>query len=261
MDLLIVSDSADRLAIETVELAQEQGRTAAILDVLEAAQLFSIGIDGNQVVVTPEIPLFLRLPAPSMLRKSFDAEFQLSEGLATLWAAAALTHAPVINRPRIDTLSGYVSSSAVLTELRAGITTRALEIFSSEALPPPVPSVQSWYLQDVVTHCTTPWPKLPEGQGPYRARYADIEPAYEAVVVLESQSWRCTMAPLEHLALEEKSVHVIHKLGLSFGAVIWSIPYDLSHGVLVYVDPFPPMNVVKFVWLGLGPALLEAFFV
>lgn len=260
MELLVVADPADRLASEVVQIAREHGHTAFIFNVCEAARLFSIHIDSGQASIEPDLPLFLRMPSQPVLRTSFDASFQYGECLATLWAAAALSKSPVINRAGVNGLLGRASYSSALTELRAGVTGGATEVFSRDVPSPPEPGKQQWYIQDTITYRTTAWPTIPEGTGPYRARWADPDPAYEVVVVLGHQAWRCTIVPLDHLELQQKSIFVIQKLGLNFGAVTWSISPDLKCATLVRVNPFPSMGEVQFVWLGLGPALMKEFF-
>ncbi|AFY31477.1 hypothetical protein [Calothrix sp. PCC 7507] len=261
MDLVIVGDRSDFLAIAVVNLAKEQGFVAEILDVCAAAQLFTVSIDSGCAIVTPDIPLLLRMPAPSTIREDFDASFQYGECLATLWAAAALMKSTVINRPTPFSAWGRASNSTVLTEVRAGLSPEGMEVFS---LHPPAPAQQlvnqQWYLQDMTTFTDTPWPEIPGGEGPYRAYYSDSEPAYEMVVVLGEQAWRSTTAPLEHLQLESRSISVMKPLDITFGVVIWSISPDLDHAVLFRVNPFPSLQQVQFVWHSLAPALIQAFF-
>lgn len=261
MDLIIVGDRADRFSIEVVEIAKQTGYVAAILDVFEAGQLFSVSIDSGCAVVTPDLPMLLRMSSPSAMRTDFDTSFQYGECLATLWAAAALSKSTVLNRPTPSSFWGRSSNSSVLTKLRAGLSEEEIEVFSLHPTAPPTELAnQQWYVQDLTTYTTTAWPNIPEGEGPYRAYYSDPDPAYEMVVVLGDQAWRCTTALLEHLELEQKSISIIKKLELTFGVVIWSISPDFENAALFRVNPFPSMQQVQFVWPALAPALLEALF-
>ena len=261
LELVVVAHPSDQLAKELVDLAREQKRSAMVLDVFAAAQLFSISIDSAQAMIEPDLPLFLRVPAPPMLRTSFDEEFLFNESLATLWSVAALCKSPVINRPTSDSFGGRVSHSAALTELRAGINTTSLEIFSSSVAPAPVIDVvRQWYVQNIMTQQTTAWPALPEGHGPYCARWSDPEPVYEVVVVLGIKAWRCTSVELGYLELNEQSIALVQRLGLIFATVTWVIAHDLSSATAVNIEPFPLMEQVKYVWPELGPALLEELF-
>jgi hypothetical protein len=134
-----------------------------------------------------------------------------------------------------------------------------VEVFSRQAPPPPTALVdRQWYLQDTSTYQTAAWPEIPEGEGPYRARCVDPDLAYEIVVVLEEQAWRCTAVSLEDLELEAQSISIAKKLDLTFGAVTWGISPDMQTATLARVDAFPSMEQVQFVWPALAPALLEA---
>ncbi|QSJ14639.1 hypothetical protein JYQ62_22350 [Nostoc sp. UHCC 0702] len=261
MDLIIVGDRGDRFAIEVVNLAKQKGFVAEILDVCEAAQLFTVSIDSGCAIVTPDIPLVLRMSAPSAIRQDFDTSFQYGECLATLWAAAALMKSTVINRPTPFSAWGRAANSSVLTQVRAGLTPEGTEIFSLHPPTPPQELVnQQWNVQDLTTFIDTPWPEIPEGEGPYRAYYSDFDPAYEMVVVLGEQAWRCTTASLEHLQLENQSIAMIKQLEMTFGVVIWSISPNLNNSTLFRVNPFPSMQQVQFVWHSLAPALIDILF-
>ncbi|MFC7646024.1 hypothetical protein ACFQX6_39570 [Streptosporangium lutulentum] len=120
IEFVIVADPADKVAAELVAYVQERGRAAAVLDMFEAAQLFTLSVANGRATVEPALPMLLRLPAPPAPRTSVDAEFQFNECLAQLWAVATLSPAPVINRPSARSLGGQASHSAALTAMRAG---------------------------------------------------------------------------------------------------------------------------------------------
>jgi hypothetical protein len=259
MNLIVVGQPTDDLAVEVVRLAGVRGYAAALLDAYEAAHLFSIYVEAGRAVVEPDIPLLLRLPSSPVVRTSFDAEFQSGECLATIWTAAVLCRAPVINRPSGSGFVGLLSFSNALTEMRAGTDSGAFEVFAREMLPPPSDRQdQQWVVQDTGTYRTAIWPAAPEGYGPYRHRYTDADPAYEVVVVLGNRAWRCTTISPKDLLLEEKSITLMGRLHLTFGAIVWSISRDLTAARLVRIDPYPSMDLLQFVWSELGSALLEA---
>ncbi|HIK03256.1 MAG TPA: hypothetical protein IGS40_00840 [Trichormus sp. M33_DOE_039] len=261
MDLIIVGDRSDRFCTEVLDLVQQAGYTADIFDVCDAARLFSIGMEDGQVFVTPDIPILLRIQSPSTIRTSFDDSFIYGECLSTLWAAATLNKSPVINRPTTHSIWGKTSYSSVLTAVRAGYQENDIEIFSSQILPPHTAKInQQWYVQDLVTYNTTAYPNIPEGEGPYRGRWADIDPGYEIVVVLEDKAWRSTTVPLEHLALEQQSISLMRNLDLTFATVTWSISENLETATIARIDSFPLMEQIQFVWPALAPALLEVLF-
>jgi hypothetical protein len=256
-DLLIVADPADEVAVELADYAAEQGRTAVILDIFDAAQLFTVTLRDGTASVEPDLPLFLRLPPPPTPRVSFDAEFQYNECAAQLWAVAALTSAPVVNRPVSFPSAGLTSPSAALTERRAGEGGGGIEILTSRYPVPGPPQGDRLWVEDAGTLRTAPWPERPTGTGPYRARWSDADPVFEIVVVLGEHAWRCTTVDIDHLDLEDRSVAVAAALELTLAAVVWRITPDAAEARLVNVEPFPGLEQLRMVWLGLGPRLLE----
>ncbi|WP_215454320.1 hypothetical protein [Streptomyces sp. ATCC 21386] len=261
--LVLVADPEDAVAAEVRDFVVESGHEAVVLDVFDAAQMFTVTVDGGDAVVEPTLPMMLRLPSPPLRRISFDAEFHLSECLAHLWAVTALTTAPVINRPSPGGLGTRVSASAVLTELRAGLTGGSCEVFSSRPPAPDRPAEgegTQWWVQDLATWRTHPWPEVSDGSGPYRARWSDPDPLFETVVVLGDRAWPCSAVELDALCLEKRSTDVAARLGLELAAVVWRIAPDLTRARPVMVEPFPDVEQLRMVWLGLGPQLLKVFF-
>ena len=250
VEFVIVADPADKVAAELAAYVREHGRMAAVLDVFEAAQLFTLSVNGGRATVEPVLPMILRLPAPPVLRTGVDAEFQFNECLAQLWAVAALSPAPVINRPSAHSLGGQVSYSAALTAMRAGAHDGSAEVFASTYPEPGRPEGDRWWVQDTGTLTTSPWPERPVGEGPYRGRWSDSDPAFEIVVVLEERAWRCTTADLEHLDLEGRSLAVSARLGLTLAAVTWRVTADAEDALLVNVEPYPGLEELRMVWLG-----------
>ncbi|MEU9145016.1 hypothetical protein [Streptomyces sp. NPDC048349] len=269
--LVVVADPEDPVATEVRDFVVESGHEATVLDVFDAAQMFTVTVDDTAApVVEPVLPMMLRLPAPPLLRISFDAEFQLNECLAHLWAVAALTSAPVINRPAPGGLGTSVSASAALTELRAGLPVGSVEVFSTRP-PEPEGAVDAagesgggegsqWWVQDLASWTTAPWPQRPPGSGPYRARWSDPDPLFESVVVLGDHAWPCSAVELDGLRLEERSTEIVAQLGLQLASVVWRISPDLDRARPVVVEPFPDVEQLRMVWLGLGPRLLKVLF-
>lgn len=268
-ELIVVADPQDEVAVEVTAFVTESGHRAELLDVFDAAQLFTVEVRDGTAAVTPELPMFLRPPEPPLRRTGFDAEFQLRECLAQLWAVAALTRAPVINRPAPGGPGSLVSYSAALTELRAGLAAGPAEILASRPPAPPVPppwEAARWWIQDRDAGRAMPWTASPDGAedtaglGPFRARWSDPDPVFEGVVVLAGRAWRCSGADLDELGLEERSVAIAGRLGLTLAALTWRVAPDLSGAALVGVEPFPALEQLRMVWLGFGPRLLEVLF-
>jgi hypothetical protein len=255
-DLLIVAAPDDPVAVETRSYLAEHGCRAVVLDPFDAAQLFTVGVRSGMVCVEPEVPLFLRLPALPSPRPSFDTEFHYNECMAQLWAVAALMRSPVINRPTVCSLGSRVSYSAALTEIRAAEPVGCVEVFSSGFPDPVGEDGEQWWVQDSGTMATAAWPQRPQGEGPFRARWSAGEPVFEVVVVLDGHGWRCTTAELGHLHLRERSIALAAELGLTLAALTWRIDAGGAVGHLVNVEPFPGLELLRMVWLGLGPQLL-----
>ncbi|EFC83440.1 hypothetical protein [Parafrankia sp. EUN1f] len=278
-DLLIVADPEDPVAAELTAYLAEHGRRAVTLDPFDAAQLFTVevrgrasgdgdrggeagdGVGGQAVVsVVPEVPIFLRVPELANAAGSFDARFQYQECVAQLWAAATLTNAPVVNRPTSRAFGGALSYSAALTERRAGEPAGSVEVFTARFPDPAVQVDECWWVRDTITGHSAVWPGRPSGDGPYRARWSVSDPAFEVVIVLGADAWRCTTAEIDHLELTARSVTLAGRLELTLAAVVWRVDADGERARLVEVDPFPGVELLRMAWLGLGPRLLAMFF-
>jgi hypothetical protein len=265
MDLLIIGSSDDIFCEAVQELVKQKGYTSAILDVCDAARIFSISVASGKSYVTPDIPVILRIPPQAPIRNSFDDSFIYGECLATLWAATTLSKSTVINRPTANSLWGNVSYSSNLTKLKAGYTSSNLncniEVFSSQVPSSPQTLLnKQWYLQDLTSYNTAADPEIPEGVGPYRASWVYSNLEYEIVVVLEDKAWRCTNTKLEHLQLEEKSISLLRNLDLVFGTITWSIDSNLENADVARINPYPSLPEIQFVWSDFAPALLETIF-
>lgn len=258
MDLLIVGESVDSLSQAIVESFAQFGKEVVILDVLSAAQLFTVEINRGKVLVTPDLPMILRITSPQLIRNNFDETFQYEEALSTLWAVAGACNSPVLNRPTPRTMWGEISHSAVLTQVRADLTPDTQEIFS--LYPPQLTSntpQQQWYLQDLGTYKTTEASEIPQGNGPFRSRLSLANPGYEIIAVLANRAWRTTQVSLEHLELEQQSISLLRRLNLNFGIVIWSINNDCTQASIARVESFPTFAQVELIWSELALSLYE----
>lgn len=258
VDLLIVGESGDSLSQAIVNAFAQFGKNAVILDVLSAAQLFTVEIIRGKVIVTPDLPIILRVTSPQLIRNNFDETFQYEEALSTLWAVATACNSPVLNRPNPRTMWGEVALSAVLTQVRAHITPDTQEVFSLH--PPKLISnhpQQQWYLQDLGTYKTTEASEIPPGNGPFRSRLSLAKPGYEIVVVLANRAWRTTQVTLEHLELEQQSISLLRSLNLNFGIVIWSINNDCTQASIARIESFPTFAQVELIWSELALSLYE----
>ena len=240
-------------------MANSSGWRCHTLEPTEASRLFSVEVDSGKVKVNPDIPLFLRVPGPTPIRKSFVDTFLFGEATGTLWAAGGLMKSPCVNRPSYQGLAGLCSQSSSSTQSRAGLSPDDVEMFFRDLGDLKASRPRKWGIQDTITLETAVYPRTPDGSGPYRARpIPEADGSYEIVVVVGARAWRVSEAALGHLQLEEKSVRILERLALTFGAVTWSVYRNGRAANLARVDPYPPFEFVHRIWNGVGGALLEA---
>jgi hypothetical protein len=255
-DLLIVADPRDALANAFAAFAREAGREVLPVDFRDAARLYTIEVGEEGALVDPDVPVFLRpcsTPAPN---SDPDSVFHHGECVATVWAAAGLCKARVINRPGPHGFAGRCSSAAVITELRGGFHAGRPEVIALK-LPPPGRDGEEWWTQSLTTYATARWPDASHGAGPFRARPARACDGYEIVPVVGSQAWRSTLAPLDPLELEARSVRAARALDLAFAAVTWAVAPDFRAAAIARVDPWPQFAQVQYAWPAVAGALLE----
>jgi hypothetical protein len=258
VDLLIVGEAEDSLAQAIADTFAKLGKEVAILDVLSAAQLFTVEIINGKVSVTPDLPIILRIASPQLIRTNFDETFQYEEALSTLWAVAAACHFPILNRPNPRSMWGQVAFSSVLTQVRANLHPDTQEIFSRHPLNlTSEDPQQQWYLQDLGTYQTTLASETPQGNGPFRSRKMLATSGYEMVIVLANRAWRTTQVALEHLELERQSISLLRNLDLDFGIVIWSINNKRDRASIARIEAFPTFSQVEPIWSELVMSLHE----
>lgn len=258
LDFLIVAGQKDLIVLELDNLASSRGCVSRIVGLEEAARLFSISVGENQPVVEPDIPIFLRPRALPPIRENFLSAFHYGECIGTLRAATALMKSPCINRTTKYGFGGRSSPSSVITEIRAGVTNPSLEVFSRELLEPSILTQQNLGVQDTITFDTAKYPNVPKGIGPYKSKLIGPTSDYEIVVVVGRQAWRISTAPIDHLDLEQKSIKILKKLDLIFGAITWSISSDRRIATVARVDPYPSMDQVRYVLQPVIHALIES---
>ena len=258
MDLLIVGEAEDSLAQAIADTFAKLGKEVVILDVLSAAQLFTVEIINGKVSVTPDLPIILRVASPQLIRTNFDETFQYEEALSTLWAVAAACNSPVLNRPNPRSMWGQVAFSSVLTQVRANLTPDTQEIFSRHPLNlTSEDPQQQWYLQDLGTYQTTLASETPQGNGPFRSRQMLANSGYEMVIVLANRAWRTTQVALDRLELERQSISLLRNLDLDFGIVIWSINNERDRASIARIEAFPSFAQVEPIWSELVMSLDE----
>ena len=260
MDVLVIADPRDALAGMFAAEVRRRGKTPVVLRRNDAARLFTItGGTGTGDTrgsrVEPSVPILLRPPAPPRPRGEADESFLSGECAATLWAACALTPAPIINRPSNSGFEARWTGSGAVTERRASAMA-APELYARTRDGQGPPDAAPWALEDSRGR-TRRWTGRDTGEDPYRARPLLEGELYERVVVLQAQAWRTSTVDLERFDLERRSLDIVAALGLIFATVTWGVDPDLGAVRLARVDPYPRADQVLPVWSECLPPLLE----
>ncbi|MGH6882639.1 hypothetical protein [Hypericibacter sp.] len=256
MDLLIVADRRDPVATLLAAEAKRHDRRMVAMEHEEAGRLFSIAGEAQETRILPDLPMLIRPTAPPIPNRDSDAAFLAGESMATLWTAATLARSPVLNRPSHRGFEAGWSSSGAITERRAG-TDMAPEIYARAQTDAGPPDRRPWAVEDMRGR-TRRWVGADTGNAPYRARPVIEDEAYERVIVLEGQAWRCTTLSLDGFDLEARSIAIAGNLGLGFVAVTWGLDPKLEQARLARIDPYPRVDQIIPVWEDLGPALIAA---
>jgi hypothetical protein len=122
MDLLIVAREDDALAARLHDAARTAGRDARMVGMLEAGHTFTVRV-GLASSVMPACPIFLRPVFPRVLDR--EGRFHHQEAYASVWTAAQLSDAPVVNRPSDWATPGRYSYISTLTQGRCDTTAAA----------------------------------------------------------------------------------------------------------------------------------------
>ena len=125
--VLVIADKDDRLAGALWAAAVERGLSADWWPYREAALRFSVSRRNGAVTVDPGVPIFLRPPPAPSVWLDRESQFHHAEIVSLVWAAAALTQAPVINRPGVLGFAGRADALAAVTRRRAGVHAATLE--------------------------------------------------------------------------------------------------------------------------------------
>jgi hypothetical protein len=248
--LLLVGDDGDPVVAGLAELARAGGRAVTVAPPARAARMFSVACDGARATVEPAVPMLLRAARPRADPRDEQARFHADELAATLWAAGALSPAPVVNRPGPNGWAGGLSASAAVTERRAGVDEGRAETFATAP-----PGDGGWWVEDAGTRRVAVSPDAP-GPGPFRMRPAAAWEGYELVAVVGDRAWRSTALDLGGLRLEPRSVAACRALGLQFAAVTWGIEPRAAGAAVARIDAFPTAEQLRPCWPDVARALL-----
>jgi len=255
-DVLIVAGSDDLVANRVADDLQARRVSTEWLDGPTAALRFTVEMTGSAVAVDPVVPMFIRPSAwwARVPSDDVDAVFLRSEQYATLWAAAALTTAPVLNRPRRRAASERWTAAAI-TVIDPAADARIYEVHASASSEVPCGSEPDWWAEDA-KYRVTPLAEAAEGW-PVRARRINPDALYEIVTVVGDAGFAATRDPAtSRYGLVERSIALVHRAAFGFAAVTWAID---DHGPLpVQLNAAPEEHEIMYAWDGIGAALAGA---
>jgi hypothetical protein len=254
-ELLVIAEDGDAVADRLAAGAESSGWSVEHLTYAGAAGRLSIGRVDGAVRVAPAAAIFLRLPrAPSPWHDG-ETQFHASERCSLVWAAAALTEAPVVNRPDRAGLSCRCTPSASVLRRRAGSESNTPETFASHA-PDPVGPPDEWWVERQGDHVSAPWSRRGAAGGPFRA--GRVRPGFQMAVatVVGRRTFVTTPTALD-AAIRRRSVLACRRLGLTFAAAVWRWYPDERLAELVRVNPHPGMHDIGEHWPATAKALLS----
>jgi hypothetical protein len=255
-DVLIIAGGDDPVAHRVADDLRARRVTTEWLDGPTAALHFTIEMTGSTATVEPVVPMFIRPSAwwTRVPSSDLDAVFLRSEQYGTLWAAAALTIAPVLNRPRRGNAPQRWTAAEIMAIDPAG-DARLEEVYASASDEVPRGSEPDWWAEDA-NYRVTPLAEAADGW-PVRARRINPDALYEIVTVVGDAGFAATRDPATNrYGLAERSVALVHQAGFGFAAVTWAIDDD---GPLpVRLNAAPGEHEVMYAWYGIGAALVGA---
>ena len=235
--VLIVAGPHDDVACRLHEALQFRGVQCEYLDGVSAATAFTIRVDDTGVGVCPDVPLFLRASAwGGDASASDDERFLREEAYATLWAAAALSRSPVINRPTSTGPVGRLTVSGIASRTGIPMTDVHRELYVSDPamavgrLDPPMWGEDSEFR-------TREFAALPQ-HSPARLRSVVPDACYEIVSTVGARAFSVTDDPRSRqLGLLDRSLAMADSLGLNFATVTWSVSADDALPARVNAQP------------------------
>jgi hypothetical protein len=228
--IAVVASAADAVARWLARAIAQRGREVLFVDGPAAARLFSIRVSGRDCAVTPQIPMFIRQSAwwSDLPKATPDERFAVSESYSALWSVAALSSAPVINRPDPGGWISHLTAGTIRPFLSAGSAEGMAEVFASSP---------RHAATDVSDQHQVLWGKNVEQQTgalsslrdgiPLRARPVDPDEAYEVITVVGDRAFSATNDPRSsEFALQDRSVKLARQACVHFATVTWSVGAD-----------------------------------
>jgi hypothetical protein len=251
---LIVAAANDAVALKLHVALQRRGRDTLHVDGAHAARLFDIRTDGSLTRVSPHVSLFIRASAFWFYDTATDADarFLADECYATLWAAARLSGAPVINRPRANGAVGSLTCGELASAASAQ-SEATREVYASGPEQLRDPSAE-WWGEDTESRVAAV-ADLRSGV-PLRARRVNPHAAYEIVTVLGARAFAATTdASSRRFELLERSVLLARSVGVHFATIWWAV--DDTAALPVRLNTSPEEAELRYCWQELVEPLCQ----
>jgi hypothetical protein len=255
MDVLIVAGLDDGVALRLRQALEKRGRRVSHHDGPSAARLFTLRVAAGTRKVTPSSPMFVRASAwwHEPRSESSDERFLRAEAYATFWAAAALSPAPVINRPGRDGSVGRMTSGALaaLSGSPPGASRPESYVSGPEVLGD---AAEAMWGEDLEFR-VAPVAQFRRGT-PLRARELNPGALYEIVTVVGERGFSATQDPRSvELHLEERSAAITRRAAVHFATITWAV--DDTGATPVRLNSAPEEFELRYHWNDVADTLCE----
>jgi hypothetical protein len=254
-DVLIVSLETDGVAARLQRALEGKGRRVARLDGPAAARLFTVRVGPDSTSVVPSVPMFIRASAwwCNTPEESPDIRFLRAEAYATFWAAAAVSRAPVINRPGRDGPIGRMTRGAIVSALDGHPGEPAGETFASG--PEVIGDGDDSVWGEDVEFLAAPIAHLRRGV-PVRASKVNPAALYEVVTVVGGRAFAATEdLRTDHWELPGRSLALVRQAGVHFATVTWAV--EENGATPVRLNAAPEESDLRYRWNEVAEALCE----
>jgi hypothetical protein len=252
--LLIIADPPDPLAQRLSDHAMSSGWPTEWLTYADASRRLSLARTGSTTVVSPTIPMFLRLPLAASPWEDGENQFHRAEIHSLVWAAAALNDAPVVNRPDSFGFSSRYALSTSVIRQRSGFGPNGPEVFSSDP-PNPLGPVDEWWVELQSDRSTFPWTPEDMGKGPYRA--GRVRPGFRLLVVpVVGRDGIGDAIEGSKTELLMTSARICNSLGLAFATVSWRWYAEDGTTEFARLNPHPTLEEIGDAWGNVAAQLL-----
>jgi hypothetical protein len=250
-DVIVIASPADPVAGRLKSELEKRGCEVLQLDGMPAARLFTIRTAQGSSSLTPVVPMFIRQSAWQPIHAESDADqrFLQAEAYATVWAAAALSKKPVINRPAPDGYIGRLTGGAISASTARSAPAKEFHASSPQMLDDPDNTLWG----EDVSFNTAPVALL-RADVPLRARRIDTDALYEIVTVVGDRALPATLdSRTIDLNLCAQSLDIAKAVGVHFATITWSI-HD-RHAAPTRLNAAPDEAELRYNWNEVAEAL------